>query len=133
VLAQVAVKIESIDDRDRPRARKIYDLAGVIEQSDRVGLGEAVQSIEKKMVNLLGPQSQPELMRVDDAGGKNHPLRFLDDQIDRLNCPCGLLGKHDGEVLRVLGLVRDPLAVQIPDRNPGSNDRDCDKKETTEE
>ena len=73
------------------------------------------------------------MIGVGDTGGENHPLRFLDYQIDRLNRPCSLLGQHDGEVLRFLGLVRDPLAVQIPDRNPGSNDRDCDKKETTEE
>ena len=53
------------------------------------------------------------MIRVGDAGGKNHPLRFLNYQIDRLNCPCRLFGKHDGEILRVLGLVRDPLAVQI--------------------
>jgi hypothetical protein len=57
MLAQVAVKIavRSIDDRNGPRSRKIHDLAGVIDQSDRVGLGEAVQSVEKEMVNLLGP------------------------------------------------------------------------------
>jgi len=85
------------------------------------------------MVNLLGPHPHPELIGVGDTGGENHPLRFLDYQIDRLNRPCSLLGQHDGEVLRFLGLVRDPLAVQIPDRNPRSDDRDCDKKETTEE
>jgi hypothetical protein len=60
-------------------------------------------------------------------------MRFLDYQIDRLNCPCSLLGEHDGEILRVLGLIRDPLAVQIPDGNAGSDDRDCDRKSTTEE
>jgi len=135
MLAQIAVKIavRRIDDRNRPRARKIHDLSGVIDQSDRVGLRKAVQSVEKEMVNILRPHPQPELIRVGDAGGENHPLRFLDYQINRLNCPCSLLGKHDGEILCILGLVRDPLAVQIPNGEPGSDDRDGDKKKTTEE
>jgi hypothetical protein len=51
-----------------------------------------VQSVEKEMMNFLGPHSQPELIRLGDAGGENHPLPFLDDQIDRLNCPRSLLG-----------------------------------------
>src|ERR1700730_2934831 len=69
MLAQIAVKIavRSIDDRHGPRARKIHDLARVIDQSERVGLGEAVQSVEKEMVNLLGPHPQPEFIRVGDT------------------------------------------------------------------
>ena len=92
-----------------------------------------MQSVEKEMVNLLGPHSQSELIRICDTGGPNHPPRFLNDQVDRLNCPCSLLGQHDGEVVRMLHLVREPLAVQIPDGKPGSDDRDCDKKGTAED
>src|SRR5436309_14544321 len=83
------------------------------------------------MVNILGPHPQPELTRVGDAGGENHCLRLPDYQIDRLNCPGSLFGKRDGEILRILGLVRDPLSVQIQDGEPSSDDRDCDTKKTT--
>jgi hypothetical protein len=89
VFAPVAVKIavRSIDDRNRPRTRKIYHHAGVIEQSDRVGLREIMQSVEKEMVNLLGPHSQSELIRICDTRGPNHPPRFLNDQVDRMKLP----------------------------------------------
>ena len=34
-----------------------------------------MQSVEKEIVNLLGPHSQSELIRVCDTGGPGHPPR----------------------------------------------------------
>ena len=73
------------------------------------------------------------MIPVGDTGVENHLSRFLDDQIHRLNCLRRLLGKGDGDIGGLLGLVRDPLVAQIPDGKARSDDGDRYAKRTTDE
>jgi hypothetical protein len=127
------VAVRRIDRRNRPRAGEVDDPAGIVDQRDGVGLRQAAQPADQEFVDGTRPHFLPELAPIGDAGGENHPARFLHDQIDGLNRPRGLLGQHDGEALGILRLLHDPRAVQVPDGEEGGHDRDRDEDRTTQE